>query len=425
MLEPSLHLETAVVHDSDIADRTRFADILVDRDLHQHAVRLLIIPVDGKGKLVIEETKVEAEVSLDAFLPAEVRVGKTAGLDTLNGRLPLSEDVVVLRRSQDSIAEITYGFITVLTPGEAELGIVDPCGHVVLEEALLVDVPPQGEGREGRPFVVGAEAGGTVPADRELGHIALVEVIIGTEEIRRQTGGDIWSAVDAHPAVFLESGRIVDIGLVVPFFRKVIAGSADLLASGSLGTLAQEDGEAVTADFLIISQGVFNLPDGGGGAESVGVAVGRLVVAAQIEKRGISFIAPEAEVDAVGRPELQVVPDLEFTGETGDELVAPSLVPRQGHTRDRVDHFVVVHPRDHKKLPVRIAEQGLAGIQGSILLCLVLGRKDSEDRGKRQGGTERRAPLGVFRHADRVDIRIGKVACQNKLVQEISFLAAV
>ena len=177
----ALQFDAAVLHDTHVAGRLGFTYVRRDVHGHQHAVGDLLEPVDGEGYGVVEESEVETEVGLDGLFPTQALVGESAGLYALDGLFGVAEDVVVAAAGENGVTEVTDVLVTVLAPGEAGLCHGHPGRKV--DVGLAVDVPSEGERRECSPVVVGAEAGRTVTADREFGHVALGVVVAGAEEV--------------------------------------------------------------------------------------------------------------------------------------------------------------------------------------------------------------------------------------------------
>ena len=399
-----LEFYTGVVHHTHVADRPVFTYIGVDRGFHEHTAGAFLIPVHREGNGILHKAQVQTDVGLRGLFPTEIRVGQAAGLNALSHALGGSQDVVAVFGGHYGVAEVADILVTVLTPGEAELGVGEPGGS--MNVGFFVDIPTQGEGREYTPLVVGTETGRTVTTDGHLGHIALVVVVVCAGEVGGQAVFDIISAVHVHAAVFLQAGGVVDVRLVIVLDAQVQAGTAQLLAGGTEGALSQEGREAVLANGLVVGQDIFQLPAEALCGVGVGVGVFCLVVTGQVEQRGVTFVAPEAQVEGNGALEFEVVPNLEFSGETGRELMGPVLVCGEGQAGHRVHHFVVVHTGNHKGSLV-VGHKRLAGVDHIVFGQLFIGGIHAQDGAEGQGRTQRGTPLGVLLDASGMDVGIG------------------
>ena len=101
----------------------------------------------------------------------------------------------------------------------------------------------------------------------------------------------VGTSVDAHSAVFLKAGGIVDIWLAE--VDEVITAAAQILTAVVLGTLAEQDGETVPAEFLAVGKGILQLPGQAMVALRTCDGLVRTVVGIEIELLGITVVAPE------------------------------------------------------------------------------------------------------------------------------------
>ena len=420
----SLHFHTLVAHETGVAPRAGFTHIGGHRNLDEHAVGALVVVVESEGEGVGEEAQIHTHIGLDRTLPTEGRVGQAGGLHTDDGGLVAVEDVVVVIGGEGCVTEGLEGIGTVHTPGETHLGIGQPAGHVDIR--LVVDVPAQGEGREITPLVVGAELGGTVLADGELHHVALAVVVVGTAKVRGQAVRAVEPAVGVLLVrVVVVVGGIADVRLVEPLRSQVAAIAPKAVAGVLEGALANHHGEGVLADFLIIGKVVFHLPYQAFLVLRVYFRSGGVVVTGQIISRSITIVAPEAHVHGERGVEMQVVPNLDVSGETAHELVAPVVIRRTGKVRDGVVHLIVSAAGNHVITAVGSLQQRFAGIDGAVVGHVFLTGIHAQDRRKGQGGTQRRTPLRVFGNALGADLGVRQLVLQDNAVQEVALALLV
>ena len=420
----SLHFHTLVAHETGVAPRAGLTYIGGHRNLDEHAVRGLVVVVDGEVEGVGQEAQVYTHVGLDGTLPAEGRVGQAGGLHTDDGGLVAVEDVVVVIGGEGGVTEGLEGIGTIHTPGETDLGTGQPAGNV--DVRFIVDVPAQGEGREITPLVVGTELGGTVLTDGELDHVALAVVVVGTAKVRGQAVRAVEPAVGVLLVrVVVVVGGIADIRLVVPLRSQVAAIAPKAVAGVLEGALANHHGEGVLADFLIIGEVVFHLPYQAFLVLGIDLSGGGMVVTGQVVSGGVTIIAPEAHIHGERGVEMDVVPNLDVAGQAAHKLVAPVVIRRTGKVCDRVVHLIVRAAGDHVVTAVGCLQQGFTGIDGAVVGHIFIAGIYAQDRRHGKGGTQRGTPLRVLGNALGANLCVRQLVLQDNAVQVVTLALLV
>ena len=420
----SLHFHTLVAHETGVAPRAGLTYIGGHRNPDEHAVRGLVVVVDGEVEGVGQEAQVYTHVGLDGTLPAEGRVGQAGGLHTDDGGLVAVEDVVVVIGGEGGVTEGLEGIGTIHTPGETDLGTGQPAGNV--DVRFIVDVPAQGEGREITPLVVGTELGGTVLTDGELDHVALAVVVVGTAKVRGQAVRAVEPAVGVLLVrVVVVVGGIADIRLVVPLRSQVAAIAPKAVAGVLEGALANHHGEGVLADFLIIGEIVFHLPYQAFLVLGIDLSGGGVVVTGQVVSGGVTIIAPEAHIHGERGVEMDVVPNLDVAGQAAHKLVAPVVIRRTGKVCDRVVHLIVRAAGDHVVTAVGCLQQGFTGIDGAVVGHIFIAGIYAQDRRHGKGGTQRGTPLRVLGNALGANLCVRQLVLQDNAVQVVTLALLV
>ena len=267
--------------------------------------------------------------------------------------------------------------------------------------------------------MAGAEAGGTVATDRNLEHVTLVIVVVETEEVGSEAL-EIIAAGTAADALFGAFGDgVVDVGLERVGLEQVIVGTGDVAGVVAHGGLAEDGGEGVLVQGLVVGEVVLRLPAETAVHAAPDRAAQGIVHGALVLRISITVVAPEAQVGTEAALELQTGDDIQFTGEVGDELVGiVNGIARGVQVGDRVGQFLVAGRREGIDAAVlgydgrRVVSQDLGG--GRLV------SEDREDRVERNGGTQDGAELGVGLDSLGSDAGISDVRGEGHLVQEIA-----
>ena len=421
VLPTDLELHTPVLHLAQVGHRGALAHVGRDGLVHQHALGVLVVVVHAEGEAAVEQAQVQTQVGLLGLLPADGRVGQGArGLSVLHRSLAVGAIVVVLAAvHQGRVAEVADVLVTVAAPARAELDLVDPVRAAGLEPRLVGDVPAQGSGREGRPLVAGAEAGGAVAADRHLQHVPLVEVVVEAEEVGGEalvvdvagTAGRAFVIGVADGGVDVGEGGV---GLLEPVVR-----TGDVNGGVAHRGLSEDGGEIVLSDLLVVGEVILHLPAEAFVHAHRHPALEGLVHGTLVLFETVAAVAPESEVGTEAALELEVLGDIQLGGEVAHELVR--IVDRVGRgvqIRERVGQFLVAGRREGIDPAVGGDDGRRMGGQDSGGRRLIGIHRNRRVEG--HGGTEDRTEFGVGGDALGSDEGIGEVGRDGQLVEVVA-----
>ena len=151
---------------------------------HQQVVRVGEVHVDRTAQTAVEELEVDTEVGRIGGLPKQVGVADTVArqVGRVGSIASVAPDILdAVGRVETVERHVTVdGIVTVGAVRETDLQHVDPRG-VVLDEALLAEMPGNGCRGEESPFVVFGEGRERVGAARHRQQVFAVEAVIHTE----------------------------------------------------------------------------------------------------------------------------------------------------------------------------------------------------------------------------------------------------
>ena len=170
-----VQLDAAVHHRADVVPAESEAAVRVRlRDGHEHVARLLVVELQIGGEAV-PESEVQAEVRGPRGFPAQLLValrvgGYAGGPHVFQTALDQREVLVVGDRG-----------VARRTGRNRDLGVGQPFAGV-LQETLVAHVPHEARRPEYAPAVRGSEARRGVGAEREVGVVAVREVVFAAAE---------------------------------------------------------------------------------------------------------------------------------------------------------------------------------------------------------------------------------------------------
>ena len=147
------------------------------RELHEHVLRHLLIPVEGESDAAVEESKIQSYVPLLLCLPLDIEVLKV-------GRTIADAETGVHHRHSRTPLVATNSRVTGLTPTQTELTIGEPALGELLHELLVGETPSQCQRVEACPSLVRTEVRTTIVSIGVGAKITVIIIIGFTREER-------------------------------------------------------------------------------------------------------------------------------------------------------------------------------------------------------------------------------------------------
>ena len=421
LLPSDLELHTPVLHLAEVGHRGALAHVGRNRLIHQHAVGVLDIVVYAEGQAAVEETGVETEIVLLGLLPANGGVGESArGLAVLHRSAAVGTEIVILVAvHQGRVTEVTDVLVTVLAPAGAELELVDPARTVVLEPRLVGDVPTQRSGREGGPLVARAEAGRTVAADRELEHVALVVVVVETEEIGGQALVVVAAGAAVHLLIRARTDGGIDVGLGRIGLEQLVVAAGNITIRIAHSGLAEHGADAVLAKLLAVGEIILRLPAEAAVHRAAHVALLEDAHRTAVVREAVPVAAPEAQVHAVAGLELETGEDIQLGTEVGDEFIRIALAVGVGvQLGQRVGQLLETGRRHGEYASVLVHDGGRMGSEDRCSGGVV--GIDGNRRVEADGGTQDGTILGVGLDARGNNAGVCDIGGERQFIEEIA-----
>ena len=140
-----LEFNTRVFHGAHVAPRFRLTQVGGHSHLFEHTVGTLLVVIYTQGQGICKETEVDAHVGLLTLLPLDVGVWSARRFGAVHNllRVASAKHIVVAQCHIGCVEEVADVLVTILTPREANLGIVEPLGTIG-HKGLVGNVPTCG-----------------------------------------------------------------------------------------------------------------------------------------------------------------------------------------------------------------------------------------------------------------------------------------
>ena len=366
---------------------------------HIDAGTLLVEVVGRKRELIVEDRDVDTDVLLSGNLPGHV-VGSEGGV--VHTVLPVADsrgldgtevvDIVAAVVDGVEVGETdVHGVVADLTPGVAELELIEPSGSG-LHEFLARESPTYGESGEETPAVIVSEILRTVVAEIDISEVAVVVVV---EELAGKRKILLSHRILDIVADILSSGeRIVGVLYVGAY---VVEAEVAVVVEEEVD---EEATRAIIVRALVHRLHVEDLVENdltGSLIAAVGIpAVGLLIVLDLRKVVGVvadtasefKAFSDEAEILLKRDIVLEVVVPLgKVAGLSGhDPRVGAELVAAH------IDHGDVAIGIEHRSKDSVIAEEGVpeihVALSGSVTGREVARSSDADDSGRSGGDVE-------------------------------------
>ena len=163
---------------------------------------------------------------------------------------------------------------------------------------------------------------------------------IGACPAVNQRGDTYDFAVGIKCGLHTAASGVIHIGLVD--VDQVPVRCTHIVAFVFHSTLTEDDAKCVLAKYLVVGQGVLNLPVGAVALLRISLGVVAVVVTREVELAGgCTITAPERLLGTPCEVVLEVVPQLHVERELGHNLMRPSLRWRSLHHCDRVVLLII------------------------------------------------------------------------------------